>query len=477
MLCSDVIVVQAYGLAQAHLQYLLGSWGERNVVARTRRGEAFADDLPYPFPQRCQDHTVFGKNTCGYPFLLIHQCEQQMLSSDVAVVEPPSFFLGEHHHSSGPIGETLEHRPDPTLFSISQTPAMESIRSEISSHGPIPFERFMELALYGPGGFFTSVNLRSVKSGDFLTSPEVSSLFGQTLARFVEAERARVGEPFVLVEAGAGSGSLLRPLVEIVEVETWAVEISPPAASALAELVGPNRVVGSLDQLPRPFTGVVIANELLDNLPMAIAQLTDHGWRERWVGADGDGLTFVDAPVRSEVEAWLNSFAGPVEVGGWVEVQLQACHWIGEALALIEHGTLVVIDYGDTADNLAPRRRDGTLRTYRSHHLGPHPLDEPGATDITADVNFTAMTSAAEGAGAGVELHRQDDFLTAWGLRERLSQLRSEELALARAGDDQRRLRVRSLKTEAETLLHPRGLGDFRVLTATKRSREHSHPA
>jgi SAM-dependent MidA family methyltransferase len=115
-----------------------------------------------------------------------------------------------------------------------------------------------------------------------------------------------------------------------------------------------------------------------------------------------------------------------------------------------------------------PRRRDGTLRTYRAHHLGPHPLDEPGETDITADVNFTALVATAQSAGADVELHRQDDFLAELGLRERLSELRHAELEAARAGEDMERLRLRTLKTEAETLVHPRGLGDFRVLVARK---------
>jgi SAM-dependent MidA family methyltransferase len=332
----------------------------------------------------------------------------------------------------------------------------------------MPFERFMELALYGPGGFFASETLRSVKSGDFLTSPEVSSLFGMTLAAFADAERERVGEPFRLVDVGAGSGSLLRPLIAELDVETWAIDVSPSARTALSKVIPAARVVPALDQVPSPFTGVILANELVDNLPMAIAQLTDRGWRERWVGIENDRLTFVDAPVRSEVRAWLEVFAGPVENGGWVEVQLQAFDWIGHALALVASGALVVIDYGDTAENLAPRRRDGTLRTYRSHHLGPHPFDEPGATDITADVNFTALMAAATDAGAEVTFQRQDDFLADWGLRERLSQLRSEELSLARAGNESQRLVTRSLRVEAETLLHPRGLGDFRVLIATK---------
>ena len=126
----------------------------------------------------------------------------------------------------------------------------------------------------------------------------------------------------------------------------------------------------------------------------------------------------------------------------------------------------MVVDYGDSAEGLAPRRAQGTIRTYRSHHLGPHPLDEPGATDITVDVNFTALAAACEDAGSRVEVMRQEEFLTDQGLRDDLSTLRHKELELARTGEAMERLQVRSKRTEAETLLHPRGLGDFRVLVA-----------
>ncbi|HZD03839.1 MAG TPA: SAM-dependent methyltransferase [Longimicrobiales bacterium] len=339
----------------------------------------------------------------------------------------------------------------------------------IRHHGPIPFERFMELALYHPdGGFFSGAELRSRKGGDFLTSPEVSSLFGETLADFVGGERKRIGEPFRLVEVAGGSGSLLRPLLARRPVEAWAVETAPAARRALAGVVGPDHVFERMGQVPSPVRGVILANELVDNLPMAMAQLEAGSWRERWVGTEEGRLQLVDADPRPEVVRWLERFAGPVEEGGWVEVQRAASAWVGDALERLECGALVVIDYGDTAENLAPRRGDGTLRTYRSHHLGPHPLDEPGATDITADVNFTALEAAAAEAGGEVELWRQDDFLTALGLRRRISGLRHRELELARSGDEIKRLAVRSWRTEAETLLHPRGLGDFRVLVARK---------
>jgi SAM-dependent MidA family methyltransferase len=200
---------------------------------------------------------------------------------------------------------------------------------------------------------------------------------------------------------------------------------------------------------------------------MALAQRVDDAWRERWVGGDGDDLALVDADPRPEVVAWLEAFGDEVADNGWVEVQLEAAGWLAGALSRLEAGSAVIIDYGDTAENLLPRRRDGTLRTYRAHHLGPHPLDEPGETDITADVNFSALVATAAEAGAATRLLRQDDFLSELGLRDRLSRIRHEELEAARSGDEMARLRARSLKTGAETLLHPRGLGDFRVLVVT----------
>jgi SAM-dependent MidA family methyltransferase len=328
------------------------------------------------------------------------------------------------------------------------------IITEISKDGPLPFERFMELALYDPAGFFGGDRLRSDRSGDFLTSPEVSRMFGETLGRYVSAVRDRIGEPFTLVEVGAGSGSLLGPLLDTVEIDAIAVEASPAARAMLAP------IVPVTNEIPERIRGVVLANELVDNLPMAIAQMVDGQWRERWVGVEGHQLVFVDAVPRPEVQDWLDSYAGPVAEGGWVEVQMAARSWLSDVLDRLDEGVALVIDYGDTAENLESRRSDGTLRTYRAHHLGPHPLDQPGATDITADVNFSALLDLAPNA----QLHRQDDFLVSLGLRARLSELRRAELEAARAGDWVERLRLRTLKTEAETLLHPRGLGDFRVL-------------
>ncbi|MPZ54446.1 MAG: hypothetical protein GEU79_17250 [Acidimicrobiia bacterium] len=340
------------------------------------------------------------------------------------------------------------------------------IADVVAEEGPVPFERFMELALYGEEGFFTTGKLRSDRTGDFMTSPEVSPLFGETISVYVRALHESCGDPFMVVEAGAGSGSLIKPLLAQTGLDGMAVEVSPAAREKLGEITGLS-VLSDLTDLPSRFRGVVVANELLDNLPMAMAQRIDGVWRERWVGIVDGSLELVDADARSEVVDWLDRYVGEVPDGGWVEAQLEVGEWLAKISDRLTEGAILLIDYGDTAENLLPRRADGTLRTYRAHHLGPHPLDEPGATDITADVNFTAAERIAGELGFESALWRQDDFLTALGLRDRLSLMRREELALA-GKDEMERMVLRTRRTEVEALLHPRGLGDFRVLELTR---------
>ncbi len=222
----------------------------------------------------------------------------------------------------------------------------------------------------------------------------------------------------------------------------------------------------TIDDLPERFDGVIIANELLDNFPVALAVRSGDGWVERWVGATDTAFELVTAEARPDVVTWCDAYAGEVPDGGMVEVELAATDWVSAILDRLQRGALVVIDYGGTAEELEPRRTQGTLRTYQRHHLGPDPLLAPGATDVTVDVNFTALIAAAEAAGTSVDLYRQDDFLAGLGLREVVKGLRHRELELARGDDAMARLKVRSEATDAATLLHPRGLGDFRVMVA-----------
>ena len=310
----------------------------------------------------------------------------------------------------------------------------------------------MEISLYGPGGFFSADRLRSDRDGDFLTSPEVSPHFGRTIARYVRRVHNEIGDPFAVIEVGAGSGSLLRPIVAELNVASMAIERSPAAKAQLSTFVD------VVSEIPDGVRGVIVANELLDNIPMALAQLIEGEWRERWVGANGRTLVMVDRDPRPDVLEWLRLYAGPVPERGWVEVQMEARAWLQSAISSLETGSVLIFDYGDTAENLASRRVSGTLRTYRGHHLGPDPLDEPGETDITADVNFSALVDLA----SPTRLLRQDDFLLENGLGETRIQLAA--LRPPQAGHDLESLAARSELLEIDTILHPRGLGDFRVL-------------
>lgn len=335
-----------------------------------------------------------------------------------------------------------------------------AIRARIAAEGPIPFEVFQHLALYGEGGFFTRGPVRSSATGDFLTSPEVSPWFGRTIARFLDARHIET-----LVEVGAGSGSLLREVLdELGDVDAWAVEASPTARESLRGAIPADRIVESLEALPAGLSGAIVANELIDNLPVAIAVKSEDGWNEHFVGTVGDELGFFTVEARSEVAAWADAYGGVVPVGGVVEVQLEAARWLEQAMARMADGVVLIIDYGGTAEELEPRRHLGTLRTYRGHHLGPDPLLEPGETDITVDVNFTALLAIARENGASAELFRQDDFLAEWGLRNVISEMKHRELAHARAGETMKQLEVKNDRINAETLIHPRGLGDFRAL-------------
>ena len=351
----------------------------------------------------------------------------------------------------------------------------ERIVSLIRREGPLPFERFMESALYDPqGGFFTAGPVRSRPEGDFVTSPEVSPAFGETLAGYVLEEHRRLGEPgdFAVVEAGAGSGSLLEPLADSlpVSVRAAAVEVSAAARAALAERL-PHVKVWTPSEVPARLTGVVIANEVADNLPMAAAARERDGWSEMLVGEEDGELILTAAPARREVGEWLEAYAGDVPPGGTAVAQLAARDWLSEWADRLAAGSLLIIDYGGTTEDLTGGNRAGTLRTHRAHRPGPHPLETPGQADITADVNFTALADAARARGLESELLTQRRFLTRHGLPARIAAWRREELELARTGETLARLQMRDRITGAAALLEPSGLGAFQVLAARRPAR------
>ena len=330
------------------------------------------------------------------------------------------------------------------------------IRDEISRTGPIPFERFMELALYGAEGFYTKVDGGSAgRRGDFITSPEVGPLFGTVFARYLDAEWERLDrpDPFTVLDVGAGPGTLARSVLAAAPacldaLDYVAVEVSAPQRERHPE------GITSIASLPtEPIVGVIVANELLDNLPFRLA-VFDGGWREAYVAVAPDGrfAEMLSAPF-DPVPAQLRSTAA---IGARVPLVDRAAEFVDRARALLAAGTLSVFDYGTpTTATLAGRPWRDWLRTYRGNERGDHYLLAPGTQDITIDLPFDQLPDADA-------VRSQAQFLQRWGIDELVEEGRRIWAdQAARPGLEA--MRMRSRISEAEALLDPAGLGNFVV--------------
>ncbi|MEW6154813.1 MAG: SAM-dependent methyltransferase [Actinomycetota bacterium] len=356
--------------------------------------------------------------------------------------------------------------------------------------GPLRFDEVLDLALYGPGGFYSAGSGAGRGGGDFITSPEVGPLFGRVVARALDSWWAALGrpDPYVVVEAGAGAGALAAavlaaapecsPALRYVLVErseAWRQAQSrrlalEPAGLVLGPVVaadpdlGPRAVPGSgplvtaLAELPAgPFEGVVMANELLDNLPFRLLERSPSGrWSEIRVGAD---LAEVVVSAPPDVASEAGELAPDAPAGGRLPLQHHARAWLREALAALERGRVVVVDYADTTASMAARPWSQWLRTYRGHGRGGHPLEALGAQDVTCEVAADQLAAVAR----PVNDRSQAEFLRAHGLDEVVDDARRRWEERAHVGDLEA-LRHRSVLSEAAALTDPRGLGAFRVL-------------
>lgn len=299
------------------------------------------------------------------------------------------------------------------------------------------FDTYVERCLYDPAtGFYGSGRGRSGgRRGDFITSPEVGPLFGAVLARALDRWWNADGRPerLPVVDLGSGPGGLLR-----------ALELAAPECAAVWDLVGVDRAVG--DRLPDIDGGVVIANELLDNVPFGIGRRT----------TDGDQLLAVQGgdhpvPVWRTVD---RSIDVPVPIGSPFPVLKRAAAQVD---LLLDAGArrIVAFDYG-VATTTALADRGGWLRTYRQHQRGEDPFHQPGQWDITTDIAVDQLPTPDR-------LQTQEAFLIEHGIDHLVEEGRAAWTEHA-AAPDLSALRMRSRVREAEALLDPDGLGGFLCL-------------
>lgn len=333
-----------------------------------------------------------------------------------------------------------------------------------------------------------------------MTSPETGSLFGVLVARFLDRWWRQLGEPdpFLVVEAGAGRGRLAREVLraepsctralryvlverspvlraaqrELLVLEPWEDALGPfargegfdaPGGEVVA-VGGKGPIVTALDTLPSvPIEGVVLANEMLDNLPFDVVERGDTGWREIRVGLDAAGrFAEIAVPAAPERTPLVDAPSGtrlPIPHG------MEA--WLTECAAGLRRGVLVVIDYTATDAELVARGPSGWLRTYRAHARGADPLDAPGSQDITHDVPIDALRHAARQLGLVVVAETtQAEWLRGLGLDELVEAARTRWRE--RAATDLDALAARSWVTEATALTDLAGLGAHTVLVLAK---------
>ena len=316
---------------------------------------------------------------------------------------------------------------DAALHSAALT---ELIRRDIAAQGGwISFARFMDLALYSPGlGYYAAGAHKFGAAGDFITAPELSPLFGRTLARQVAGIIAD-SAPHIL-ELGAGSGRLAVDMLAELELlgslpDRYAIlEVSADLRArqqALMQESLPHLLdrVRWLDRLPERFSGAVVANEVLDALPVHLLHWRDSAIGERGVGDNGHGFVWRERAIGDPVLLHAaQKIAVPDDYVS--EIGLAARGLVNSLAKALEQGAMLFIDYGFGAREFYhPQRRRGTLMCHYRHHAHDAPFFLPGLQDITAHVNFTDIAEC--GIDAGLELlgyTSQASFLINCGITE-----------------------------------------------------------
>jgi SAM-dependent MidA family methyltransferase len=356
---------------------------------------------------------------------------------------------------------------------------MAKIRGEIGRNGRMTFARFMELALYDPeGGYYSAEGTDADhdgrgpgRSGDFLTAPEGHPIFSWTIARQLEEIWQRLDRParFVVREHGAGSGALALGILDglrrsgsqlFAAIRYQAIETSRSRLDGIRDRLDAAGHAGALapaDESLAP--GAILANELLDALPVHRVEGSDGGLLERYVTLNpaGELTTELGEPSTSALMARLAAEEVHLELGQPAEICLAVDDWLRTAAAPLERGLVLLIDYGAPAAELYSPARGSTLRAYHRHRVHDDPFVAVGRQDLTTHVDLTAVERAAAASGLGLLGHTsQAELLAGLGIGELLVDLQTRPETTLES--------YLAAKSAVVRMLDPRATGKFAVL-------------
>ena len=324
-----------------------------------------------------------------------------------------------------------------------ETALSEIIRNKILADGPISFHDFMEMALYYPGlGYYTSAPDKIGKHGDYYTSPYLTNVFGNVIAKQLEEMWSLTGKKeFTIVEYGAGMGSLCADILERIKrneefyerLRYCIIEKSETMRQKEKQLFEHNAVnkkvhwYASIEEIPS-FAGCVLANEVLDNFSVHKVVMKQNELKEIFVGYE-NGFVEILRPAPDNLKEYFSELNIELPNDFCAEVNLEAIEWIKKISTSLEKGFVLTIDYGYPSSELYQSyHRLGTIVCYNKHTVNDLPYDNIGQQDITAHVNFSALKFWGTKHGLShCGFTNQSQFLLGLGLTEHLRKLEQHE--------------------------------------------------
>ena len=355
------------------------------------------------------------------------------------------------------------------------------LRELIAANGPLSFAQYMERCLYAPGlGYYSAGKAKFGASGDFVTAPELGTLFARCVVNAVQPTLEALGEQADFLELGGGSGAFaeaaLKALDEAESLPRRYLILEPSAdlrerqRQRLQDTLAPelNERIHWLDRPPsHGWHGVLFANEVIDALPVTRFSVTGAEVFEEFVDIDPQGLLQrVDQPADAAVTAAVReiecSLGFALPEGYRSELLPQLPSWIQAIGGTLEAGLVLFVDYGYVRREFyLPERDDGTLMAHYRHRAHGDPLFLPGLNDLTASVDFTALAEAGHGAGFDVAAYLpQAQFMIGAGLQSLFETLHEK------APDEHGRYR---LAQEVKKLMLPEQMGErFQAMLFTR---------